>query len=221
MQQFQWITFDCYGTLIDWETGIRDAFQKIARTGGVSIDLREVLKLYMRYEAEEERNYKRYKDVLVRVARRICMDLRLQPASENFLVESLPKWRPFPDTNPALERLARKHRLGILSNIDNQLLAETRKHFPARFDLVITAEDVASYKPGPRHFEEARKKIGDATWIHAAQSYFHDIAPCRSLNIPSAWINRNQEPNRDPQAVQPRVVCNNLSVFADWMEGIE
>ncbi|HJZ12623.1 MAG TPA: HAD-IA family hydrolase, partial [Acidobacteriota bacterium] len=186
MQEFEWITFDCYGTLIDWENGITAAFQKIARTAGTTIDVREVLKLYMRYEPEEERNYRKYSDVLTRVGRRICMELQLKTNSYDFLVESLPRWRPFPDTNPALERLAQNHRLGILSNIDKDLLAATRKHLPARFDLLITAEDVASYKPAPRHFDEARRKIGTSTWIHAAQSYFHDIVPCSRLNIPSA-----------------------------------
>ena len=91
---------------------------------------------------------------------------------------SLPRWKPFADTNRALERLrAAGYRLGILSNVDDDLLAETRRHFTVDFDLIITAQQVGSYKPAPGHFVAARKRIGSARWLHAAQSNFHDVAP--------------------------------------------
>ena len=177
MSNYLWITFDCYGTLIDWERGITAAFEKIAMAAGAPFDRNQILKLYRKYEKEEELQYRKYRDVLTRVARRVCFDVGLQCATYDFLVDSLPRWRPFNDTNTALQRLARRHKLGILSNIDNDLLAQTRKHLTVNFELIVTAENVASYKPELNHFQEARRKIANAEWVHAAQSYFHDILP--------------------------------------------
>lgn len=220
-QDYQWITFDCYGTLIDWENGISSAFERVAKMTGNSFDRNKVLSLYRKYEAQEERMYKRYREVLNRVARRICDDLMWKVPDPAFLSQSLGRWRPFADTNPALERLATHCKLGILSNVDNDLIAETRRHFTVNFDLVITAEQVSSYKPGLKHFTEAQKKIGDVKWIHAAQSYFHDIVPCSKMKIPSAWINRNQEQQNDPQVTAPLFNNVNLFAFANWIEGID
>ncbi len=213
---YQWITFDCYGTLIDWQSGICSAFDSAAKKAGVPFDRKRLLQLYARYEAEEEQAYQRYRDVLTRVARRICVELGIRTTHYDFLVESLPRWRPFPDTNSSLERLAKKCKLGILSNIDNDLIAETRKHFTVPFELIVTAEHVASYKPSPRHFLEARRKIGNIPWIHAAQSFFHDIVPCSRLGIDNAWINRTQEAATDTKV---RTVCEtrDLAAFAKWM----
>lgn len=220
MSKYNWITFDCYGTLIDWEHGISAAFEKIAMASGVPFDRARVLKLYHKFEKEEEQGYRKYRDILARVARRICIDMGLPASSLEFLVDSQQRWRPFPDTNEALQRLARKHKLGILSNIDDDLLALTQRHLTVHFDLIITAQNVASYKPAWKHFQEARKKIGNATWIHAAQSYFHDIVPCHELRIDSAWINRHQEPLTDP-SVRPLFNGTYLYQFANWIEGVD
>jgi 2-haloalkanoic acid dehalogenase type II len=220
MSNYKWITFDCYGTLIDWEKGITGSFEKIAMAGGVSLDRAQLLKLYRKIEREEEMQYKKYRDVLTRVARRICFELGLQTNSFDFIVNDLPRWRPFPDTDRALRHLARNHKLGILSNIDNDLLAETRRHFPVNFDLIITAQELSSYKPNFNHFHEAKRRIGNAEWIHAAQSYFHDITPCKQLGIPSAWINRQNEVLSDKE---PRFVFEgpDLQSFANWMDPVD
>ena len=220
MSNYTWITFDCYGTLIDWEKGITGSFEKIAMAAGVSIDRSQMLKLYRKYEREEEMQYKKYRDVLTRVARRICFDLGLSTNSYEFLANDLPRWRPFPDTDRALRQLSRHHKLGILSNIDNDLLAETRRHFSVNFAVIVTAQDISSYKPGMGHFHEARRKIGSAPWIHAAQSYFHDITPCKQLGIPSAWINRQNEQLSDQE---PKFVFQGptLQSFADWLDPID
>src|ERR1043166_7218857 len=124
-QDYQWITFDCYGTLIDWENGISSAFDRVAKMTGNSFDRIKVLSLFRKYEAQEERMYKRYREVLNRVARQICSDLMWKVPDPTFLSQSLQRWRPFADTNAALERLARHCKLGILSNVDNDLIAET------------------------------------------------------------------------------------------------
>ena len=181
MRAFEIITFDCYGTLIDWESGIRSAFT------AAGVDGDAALRAYAEIEpVVEHEKYRSYREVLQETARRIAPH-----ATTNFLAESLPFWKPFRDTNPSLERLHRAGiRLGILSNVDDDLIAETRKHFTVDFDLVITAQQVRSYKPGHAHFLTARQRIGDAKWLHAAQSNFHDIVPANQLGIPNAWINR-------------------------------
>jgi len=133
------------------------------------------------------------------------------------LPDSLTSWVPLADTNRALERLATAGiRLGILSNVDDDLIAETRKHFTVDFELVVTAQQLRSYKPGHAHFLEARKRLGDgARWLHAAQSHFHDVVPCRELGIPVAWINRkNERPESD---VVPDRELRNLDELADWL----
>jgi len=175
------ITFDCYGTLIDWESGIRAAFESAGVDGAVA------LRRYAEIEPQVERErYRSYRDVLRETASRITPNVGL--------AESLPSWKPFPDTNPALQRLRRAGiRLGILSNVDDDLIAETRKYFTVDFDFVITAQQVRSYKPGHPHFLEARKRIGNAKWLHAAQSNLHDIVPANQLGIPNAWINRHSQ----------------------------
>jgi 2-haloacid dehalogenase/putative hydrolase of the HAD superfamily len=189
-RQFDVITFDCYGTLIDWESGIAGAF--IAAGAGRSRD--EILRAYEKIEpVVESERYQLYSDVLTETAVRVASTLGWETDGA-FLPQSLPSWKPFPDTNAALERLvAAGYRLGILSNVDDVLIAATRKHFPVELDLIVTAQQVRSYKPAPPHFLAAREAIGKARWLHAAQSNFHDIVPCNTLGIPTAWVNRRGE----------------------------
>ncbi len=191
------VTFDCYGTLIDWEEGISSALLAAARREGKPLDRDAALRAYSEIEPQvESEPYRSYRDVLAetasRVAARLGWDLPASRAS--FLADSLPGWKPFPDTNPALARLVKAgYRLGILSNTDDDLLAATRESLTAPFSLVLTAQQLRSYKPGYRHFEAARAQLGEARWLHAAQSYFHDVVPAHSLCIPVAWINRKRD----------------------------
>jgi 2-haloalkanoic acid dehalogenase type II len=191
------VTFDCYGTLIDWENGIADAFLRAAREDGIDLKRDEVLHAYELIEPVVEREqFRLYRDVLTETAARVAHALGWPLAYERgtFLVTSLTSWQPFADTNAALERLRHAgYRLGILSNVDDDLIAGTRRHFTVDFDLVITAQQVKSYKPAPGHFLAARERIGSARWLHAAQSNFHDVVPCNALGIPTAWVNRRNE----------------------------
>jgi 2-haloalkanoic acid dehalogenase type II len=195
---FEVVTFDCYGTLIDWESGISGAFLAAAAGDGLRLERRQVLETYAEIEpAVEAGGFRCYRDVLAETAMRVASRLgwKLSPGRTGFLAESLPGWTPFPDTVPALERLAAAgYRLGILSNVDDDLLTGTCRHFPVPFDLKITAQQVRSYKPGPGHFLAARARIGSGRWLHAAQSFFHDVRPALELGIPVAWINRHGEP---------------------------
>jgi 2-haloalkanoic acid dehalogenase type II len=192
-KQFDFVTFDCYGTLIDWESGIREAFLAAAADDGVRLAESLIIPTYADLERMVERErYRSYRDVLAETAIRTGRALGWRVSYPGFLADSLPSWKPFADTNPALARLrAAGIRLGILSNVDDDLLAMTRRHIDADFDLIITAQNVGSYKPAPMHFLTARERIGGAKWLHAAESNYHDIVPTNALGIPNAWINRN------------------------------
>ncbi len=217
MHRYDIITFDCYGTLIDWESGIANAFLQAAAAQGLSLEREDILREYANTERHvQSEGYRSYREVLQDTASRIAIALGWPLAYDDagFLADSLPSWEPFPDTNPALERLvASRCRLGILSNIDDDLIAATRKHFTVDFDLVITAQQMRSYKPGHAHFLAAKGRIGGARWLHAAESNFHDIVPANALGIDTAWINRLQQ---QPLAGgTPTFALNNLTELAD------
>lgn len=191
------LTFDCYGTLIDWEGGLSRAFVDIF--GPQSMERREELfATYVQIEAHIESGpYRPYRDVLNEVVARIGRRLgwRLTARRRYLLPKLLPGWPPFADTNDALVRLKKKYRLGVLSNIDRDLFAGTAKHFPIKFDFVVTADDVQSYKPALGHFERMLQLHGEKeTTLHVAQSQFHDGRPANALGLAFAWINRYKEP---------------------------
>jgi 2-haloalkanoic acid dehalogenase type II len=221
MPRWDIVTFDCYGTLIDWEQGIIDAFRAAASADGLRLDVEAVLSAYREIEPlVEAEAFRLYRDVLTETARRVakCLGWALPDARATFLAESLPGWRPFADTNPALERIAKTgHRLGILSNVDDDLLAGTRRHFTVSFDtnLIVTAEQVRSYKPASGHFDTARARIGGHTWLHAAQSFFHDVMPAGRLGIPVVWINRTGVAPLEKSCAAAEV--RTLTEFADWL----
>ena len=191
------MTFDCYGTLIDWETGIRNAFHRAMSQTGASQGLES--KAFGLFEEEErrverEKPHMLYRDVLAKTSLNVARKIgwKLSESQSNFLVKELPTWTPFMDTNPSLEKLSRKYTLGILSNVDNDLLAGTLKHFTGPFEIIVTAENVRSYKPAPAHFEEARKIIGERSWVHVAASRYHDIEPVVRFGIRAVWVNRKK-----------------------------
>jgi 2-haloalkanoic acid dehalogenase type II len=192
MRRYDVVTFDCYGTLVDWERGIGDAFA----AAGVKAPRAELVRLHAQHEAiVEAESYRSYREVLAEVARRVLAELGEAARDPYFLPDSLPSWRPFVDTVPALRRLAAAGvRLGILSNVDDELLAATRRHLDGvPFDFVVTAAQVRSYKPAPGHWQAARVLVGGDRWLHAAQSTFHDVQPARALAIDTAWVNRKAE----------------------------
>jgi len=213
------ITFDCYGTLIDWENGISTAFAAAAAADGRHLDRTQILKAYAEIEPSiEAETYRCYRDVLTETAQRVAARTSWPLSREHavFLADSLPSWPAFADTNQALERLvAAGYSLGILSNVDDDLLAGTRRHFTVTFDLIVTAQQVGSYKPVHRHFTEARQRIGGKRWLHAAQSYFHDVIPTRTLGIPVAWINRKYQSAADGGRADREF--HTLTELADWL----
>jgi 2-haloalkanoic acid dehalogenase type II len=216
---FDVITFDCYGTLIDWEGGMIRAFQSEAEAGGRSLDARDIVEAYMTEEqVVESADYQPYREVLAQTALRVASRLGwpLDAGRAGFLARSLPEWQPFPDTNTALERLASRFRLGLLSNIDNDLLAGTRRHFTVEFDLIVTAQQVKSYKPSLAHFQEALARIPGKRLLHAAQSYFHDVVPASSLGIPVVWVNRKAAKLAD-EGAKPTAIVPDLASLAELL----
>jgi 2-haloacid dehalogenase/putative hydrolase of the HAD superfamily len=119
--------------------------------------------------------------------------LDLEPSRSNFLPNSVPAWQPFRETNAQLERFAKKYELGVLYNIDDKLLGATRRHFRTDFDLVVTAQQVRSYKPDPAHFKECARRIERSrrNWVHIASGYPTDVEPCLKQRIPVIWVNRH------------------------------
>src|SRR4051794_34932112 len=190
------VTFDCYGTLIDWESGVYDAFQKEADRDGFTIDREELIPRFIDVQREIQRgSYELYAEVLRRTAVRVAEELgwELEPVRSNFLPNSVPGWPPFRETNAQLERLSKKYEIGALSNIDDKLLGATRRHFRVDFDLVVTAQQVRSYKPDPAHFKECARRIEKAKkkWVHVASGYHADIEPCIKQKVPVIWVNRH------------------------------
>ncbi len=221
--EFEFVTFDCYGTLIDWETGIRRAFKQALEGRGLSqTQEAELFELYQEEEKkiEGQMPYRKYREVLALAASSAARKFgKIIPEKlSSILAEELPSWAPFPDTNPALERLATEYTLGILSNVDDDLLAHTLKHLTVPFDLVVTAERVRSYKPGTEHFEEARRIIGaDRGWLHVAASIYHDIEPASRLGINSVWVNRNH--SLEGRQFKGRILkeVRDITQLADWL----
>jgi 2-haloacid dehalogenase/putative hydrolase of the HAD superfamily len=193
-KQVRFVTTDCYGTLIDWEAGAYDAFQKEADRDGFTIDKNRCTELFVKIQQEiMGGSYELYAEVLRRTAVRVAEELGwdLEPSRSNFLPSSVPRWPAFRETNAQLERLSKKFELGVLANVDDKLLGSTRRHFRVDFDLVVTAQQVRSYKPDPAHFKECQRRIGGKSgWVHIASGYETDVVPALSAKIPVIWVNR-------------------------------
>jgi 2-haloacid dehalogenase len=196
--RFTHLSFDCYGTLIDWETGILAALRPVLDRHGVALSDEQALELYGERESAAERGpYRRYHDVLATVMDGFGERLGFTPSAEEraSLAASVGDWPPFPDTVEALRALARRFRLVILSNIDDDLFARSAQHLGLEFAAVITAEQVGSYKPNLRNFHTLleRLDIPPARLLHVAQSLFHDIAPANTLGLTTVWVNRRHD----------------------------
>ena len=199
LSDFDALSFDCYGTLIDWEHGLRAGLKRIARYSILPVNVDELLENYAEAEARIEREHPtlRYPEVIARsvtlagdahgiaVTQQLGMDIG----------ESVPHWPAFPDSAPALQCLARYYRLIILSNVDRASFAGSNTRLDVTFDAVITAEDVGSYKPDRRNFEALLQRTGEMgippnRLLHVAQSLFHDHVPAQEAGLKTVWIDR-------------------------------
>jgi 2-haloacid dehalogenase len=193
--RFEVLTFDCYGTLIDWENGILASLHRILAAHGKKLDDATILKLYGDFEElSEQGDFRPYREVLQSVVRRFGAQLGFTPTDEEAmsLPESLAEWRPWPDTVDALRSLKSRFRLAILSNVDDNLFAATRPQLKVDFDDVITAQQARAYKPSLKMFELALSRINAPAHrvLHVAQSIYHDVIPAQSLGLATVWVNR-------------------------------
>jgi 2-haloacid dehalogenase len=193
--RFTTISFDCYGTLIDWESGILPVLRTVLGNHGQSLSDAAILELYGEFEAEAESGpYQSYRDVLQAVVRAFANRFHFEASSAQIrsLHESVHTWPPFRDTVRALRELQKSYKLAVISNIDDNLFAETRRHLGVEFNAVVTAQQARSYKPSINNFQIALRTLGLSPdrLLHAAQSIYHDVVPARSLGISTAWVNR-------------------------------
>jgi 2-haloacid dehalogenase len=192
-----WVTFGVYGTLIDLDTGVYDAFAAEAERDGFTVDRDELLQQFHETQQQiQAGSYELYAEVLRRTAVQIAKKLSwpLEPSRAGFLPESVQRWPAFKETNTQLQKIKKKYNVGLISNIDDKLLGQTRRHIPLDFDLVVTAQQVRSYKPDPAHFTECERRIGGKKgWLHVADSYYYDIEPCIKKKIPVIWVNRSKQ----------------------------
>lgn len=220
---FEVLTFDCYGTLIDWEAGIWGALGPILATHHVDLLPDKVLELYGELETAAERGvYREYKSVLRMVLEGLGERLGFVPTAEELqqFSTSVKNWPAFPDSAIALQALHTRYRLAIISNIDDDLFIFSAKRLQVQFDWIITAQQAKTYKPSLNNFRLAFDRIGvpQQRILHVAQSLFHDIAPANLLGLSSVWVNRRQNkagPGATPPAnARPELEVPDLRTLA-------
>jgi 2-haloacid dehalogenase len=200
LSDFKALSFDCYGTLIDWEAGLSAALRPVAKRSGLSEEA--LLGAYgpVEHEVEEANPSLRYSELLQHVHARLCDQIGIErdPAEAAALGASVGDWPAFPDSAEALRYLKGHFKLIILSNVDGESFAGSNRRLGVAFDQVLTAEEIGSYKPSLRNFEYMLDRLGDEgigkdDLLHVAQSLFHDHAPANHLGIASAWIDRRHD----------------------------
>ncbi len=221
--RFEALMFDCYGTLIDWETGIARALRTALGTYASDVHDEQLLTTFAQHEAAAEAGpYLSYRAVLKQAAEGVAGDLgaKLPPGAAATFADSVGDWPAFPDSTDALRRLHERFRLGVITNCDDDLFASSAARLGTSFDWVVTAESVGSYKPDPRNFTVALERIGlpRERILHVAQSLFHDHVPAKRLGLSTVWIDRRHDrPGfgaTPPADVQPDATYPDLAAFA-------
>ena len=217
----QWMSFDCYGTIVDWETGISDAVSGLCARRGLGKTREEILALFADSEPKvqtsgEFLDYRRVlRDVLAIMAQQL--GITLSGSEAGALSDSLPRWPVFPDAVAALRTLQTSYKLAIISNVDDDLFQQTQDVLGISFDAVVTSLQARSYKPGLGNFQLAQERMGveSANWLHVGESLYHDIGPANLLGLDSVWVNR---PDRGggtrPTDAVPSLVVPSLAELA-------
>jgi 2-haloacid dehalogenase len=223
LQQIDVLSFDCYGTLVDWESGILSALKVVLAAHGAHPAAESILADYSEFEAAaEEGEFREYREVLRSVVRGFGAKYAFIPSARELdtLVRSLPQWRPFADTVDVLSRLKRRYKLAILSNVDDSLFAHTARALVVELDYVITAYQVRSYKPSLNNFRALLSRVGvpPDRILHVAQSLYHDVVPAKQCGLATVWVNRpsqRQGLGATPAVdAQPDVVVQDLAALA-------
>jgi 2-haloacid dehalogenase len=195
-KKFEVLTFDCYGTLIDWESGILNALAPLLKKFQVEINNNEILETYASFESQLQEKYLGYGEILKKIILLFAEKYGFKPYPQdlNCLLDSVGNWLPFPDTVDALTFMKKRFKLAIISNIDENLFEMTARHLKVKFDNVITAEYTKSYKPSLHNFNIAIDRIGVPPQhiLHIAQSIYHDIIPAKKIGLATVWVNRRK-----------------------------
>lgn len=225
--QYEALTFDCYGTLIDWESGIVNAMRPILANHRVDATDADILSIFSEYESSIQRPpYKTYTEVLARVAGAYAerLDFDLTTEERDDFANSVPDWPAFPDATASLRTLGERFDLVILSNVDDDLFAGSAEILDVEFDEVITAQQVGSYKPNPRNFEVLLERLDHPkeAILHVAQSLFHDIAPANRIGLRTVWVNRRKGREgwgaTPPQDASPDLEVPDLATLASLVD---
>ena len=212
LTDFKVLTFDCYGTLIDWESGIHAALQPLLAAAKNGLSREAALAAFAQHESDQEKATPKmvYSELLATVHRRLARDWNADIADAAHLSfgESVGDWPAFPDSAPALRYLKEHYKLVILSNVDRASFARSNKKLGVDFDAICTAQDIGSYKPDPRNFEFMLEKLavlgfGKRDILHTAQSLFHDHGPANRMGLASAWIDRRHDQEGWGATVKP------------------
>jgi 2-haloacid dehalogenase len=196
--RFEALTFDCYGTLVDWEAGILAGLRPLARRLGVDASDDELLEVYAGFEAAAEAGpYARYRQILERCLRQVATHYGGAARGDEILAfgDSVGDWPAFDDSAAALRALHARFRLGVITNCDDDLFARSERRLGTTFDWTITAQSVGAYKPSPRNFEVALERIAlpRERILHVAQSLFHDHVPAKAMGFTTVWIDRRHD----------------------------
>ncbi|MBG1244655.1 haloacid dehalogenase type II [Nostoc sp. NZL] len=198
LNQYRVLTFDCYGTLIDWENGILGVLKPLLLAHNINLDENQIRALFAEFEAELEKGeYIKYREVLKRVVQKFGERFDFEPTADELksLAESIQHWLPFSDTVEALKTLKQNFKLVIISNVDDDLFAFSAKYLEVEFDQIITAEQARSYKPSLNNFRLALERINLPLEqiLHVATSVYHDIVTAKSLGLSTVWVNRRAD----------------------------
>jgi 2-haloacid dehalogenase len=203
--QFRLISFDCYGTLVDWKTSLMDIMKPIIIRHRLDLSKDQLFDLFLKADQKSiSEDYRPYHDVLVTIMDEMGKELNinLKQTERTCLVDRFGDWTAFPDTTEALQELKKRYKLAIISNVDDELFDVTKRCLGVRFDYIITAKQTGSYKPSKNNFVKALEKFGlpSEHVLHVAQSIYHDIIPTNELGWSNVWVNRYNEPERtDPE----------------------
>jgi 2-haloacid dehalogenase len=221
--RFEALTFDCYGTLIDWEAGLSTALRAILDPRGVAPEHDPLLETYAGYEAEAERPpYRTYREVLAFAGRRVAAAYGVEPTAAEIddFAGSVVDWPAFEDSPAALAALKTRFRLGVLTNCDDDLFAASNRRLGVEFDWVVTAQQARGYKPAISNFELLFERVGlpRARILHVAQSLYHDHVPAKALGLRSVWIDRRHDRSgagaTPPADASPDLTFPDMASFA-------
>ena len=222
-QKIRLLSFDCYGTLIDWKESVLSILESFFKDSPLSFSREELFRAFL--EADRKMisdNYLSYREILAQVIELMAEDLRfsIDPASMYMLSDHFSEWKPFPDTVRSLKQLKEKFQLGIISNVDDELFSISNKLLEVDFDFIVTAQQIGSYKPDHRNFQRALEvfNIEKQEHLHVAQSIYHDIIPANQLGLNKVWVNRYEEPERTNPLEYPDLEVPDLQSLVKILE---